>query len=61
MHFTKKEYCQLETTTKKLGFKTVDKIVNTAITEFIRNEVIEKEERPHVVWKKVQERSQQQP
>lgn len=42
--FEEKEYRQLEAATKKLGFKTVDKLVDTAIKEFFKNEVIERKE-----------------
>ena len=44
IQFKEEEYRQLEKAANELGFKTVDKMVTTAIACFIRNEMIEKEE-----------------
>ena len=43
IHFEEKEYRAYEAIAKKTGFKTVDELVNTAIKEFIKTMVIEKE------------------
>ena len=43
IHFEEKEYRAYEVIAKKAGFKTVDELVNTAIKEFIKTVVIEKE------------------
>ena len=44
IYFEEKEYRAYEAIAKKTGFKTVDELVNTAIREFIKTVVIEKEE-----------------
>ena len=44
IHFNEKDYRELETIAKQLGYKTVDEMTNTAICAFIRNNVIETEE-----------------
>ena len=44
IHFEEKEYRAYEAIAKKTGFKTVNELVNTAIKEFIKTVVIEKEE-----------------
>ena len=44
IHFEEKEYRAYEAIAKKAGFKNVDDLVNTAISEFIEKYVIEKEE-----------------
>ena len=44
IHFEEKEYRAYEAIAKKTGFKTVDELVNTAVKEFIKTTVIEKEE-----------------
>ena len=44
IHFEEKEYRQLEAIAKKTGFKDVDELVNTAISNFIENYLIEKDE-----------------
>jgi len=44
IHFEEKEYKGLEALGKKTGFKTVDELVNTAVSEFIENYLIEKDE-----------------
>jgi len=44
IHFEEKEYRAYEAIAKKTGFKTVDELVNTAVKEFIKTVVIEKEE-----------------
>ncbi len=43
IHFEEKEYRAYEAIAKKTGFETVDELVNTAIREFIKTTVIEKE------------------
>ena len=44
IHFEEKEYRAYEAIAKKTGFETVDELVNTAVKEFIKTVVIEKEE-----------------
>ena len=44
IRFEEKEYRAYEAIAKKTGFKTVDELVNTALREFIKTVVIEKEE-----------------
>ena len=44
IHFEEKEYRAYEAIAKKTGFKNVDELVNTALREFIKTMVIEKEE-----------------
>ena len=43
VHFEEKEYRAYEAIAKKTGFETVDELVNTAVREFIKNVMIEKE------------------
>jgi len=43
IQFEEKEYRAYEAIAKKTGFETVDELVNAAIKEFIKTEMIEKE------------------
>jgi len=42
--FEPKEYKALEVIAKKTGYKTVDALVNNVVSEYITNELIEKDE-----------------
>ena len=53
IHFEEKEYRAYEAIAKKTGFETVDKLVNTAIKEFIKTVVIEKEDVTILIPKKL--------
>jgi len=44
IHFEEKEYRAYKAIAKKTGFETVDELVNTAVSEFIENCLIEKDE-----------------
>jgi aspartokinase-like uncharacterized kinase len=53
VHFEEKEYKAYAELAKKTGFKTVDELVNTPVLDFIRNELIEKEEVTILIPKKL--------
>jgi hypothetical protein len=53
VHFEEKEYRAYEAVAKKTGFKNVDELVNTAMREFIKTVVIEKEDVTILIPKKL--------
>jgi hypothetical protein len=53
IHFEEKEYQAYEAIAKKTGYKTVDELVNAAVLDFIRNELIEKDEVTILIPKKL--------
>ncbi|GAI09813.1 unnamed protein product [marine sediment metagenome] len=53
IHFEEKEYRAYEAIAKKTGFETVEELVNTAIREFIKTTVIEKESVTILIPKKL--------
>jgi hypothetical protein len=53
VEFEENEYKAYKKLAKKTGFKTVDELVNAAVLDFIKNELIEKEDVTILIPKKL--------